>query len=429
MLKKNLLKKTKYQIQLGLCIRLQFFIAAWLRRTLVLPIFGKHLHFIQLYKMHDLTFPDPLTGNTWYDIKNIDTIDSPALVIYKERVIENIRLLKTMVGGDVRQLRPHVKTNKIAEVCRMMLDAGITKFKCATIAEAEMLALINAPDVLLAYQPVGPKVSRLARLVKRYPSTKFSCLVDTIHAAEHLSNVFTADNLLLDLYIDLNTGMNRTGILPSHAGQLFEAVELLPSIKIIGLHAYDGHIRDTDIAQRKRNVDDAYSKVIILAETIETISKLPLKIVAGGSPTFPIHAQRKGVECSPGTFVFWDWSYKHGMPDEPFDYAALVVTRVISIVNETTITTDLGHKSVAAENPFPRVYFLNAPDVLPVSQSEEHLVAKVADASLFKVGDVLYGVPVHICPTVALYERAVVIEAHNAVDEWSVIARDRKINV
>ena len=386
---------------------------------------------VQFTQQYDASFSYYPSGDgaTWYEIKNIDSIDSPALVIYKERVLENIRLLKSMVGGNVHHLRPHVKTNKISEVCSMMMDAGITKFKCATIAEAEMLAMINAPDVLLSYQPVGPKANRLAALIEKYSATNFSCLIDNIQAAEHLSNIFSAKNLLLEVYIDLNTGMNRTGIKPSHALQLFEAVELLPAIKIIGLHAYDGHIRDTDVSLRKHNVDEAFSKVIILAETIEAVTKQSLKIVAGGSPTFPIHAERKDVECSPGTFVFWDWGYKHTMPDEPFDYAALVITRVISIIDEHTITTDLGHKSVAAENPFPRVHFLNAPDAIPVSQSEEHLVAKVTDASLFKVGDVLYGVPVHICPTVALYERAIVIENNNAVDEWKVVARDRRINI
>src|SRR4051812_8174554 len=97
---------------------------------------------------------------SWFEISNIDTIDTPALVVYAERVSENIRVLKSMVE-DISQVRPHVKTNKMAEVCAMLMNAGITKFKCATIAEAEMLALINTPDILLAYQPVGPKVQRL----------------------------------------------------------------------------------------------------------------------------------------------------------------------------------------------------------------------------------------------------------------------------
>ncbi len=365
----------------------------------------------------------------WYEIKNIDTIDSPALVIYKERVSENIRLLKSMVNNDVARLRPHVKTNKIAEVCTMMMDAGITKFKCATIAEAEMLAMIKAPDVLIAYQPVGPKVNRFLNLVVKYPSTRFSCLVDNFYTAERLSKLCVANNLSVDVFIDLNTGMNRTGILPSRALLLFEAVWKLPSIKIVGLHTYDGHIRDTDVSLRRQHVDRAYSNVIILAEAIEAISGSKLIIVAGGSPTLPIHAQRPNIECSPGTFIFWDWGYRHNMPDEPFDYAALVITRVISIIDEYTVTTDLGHKSVAAENPLPRVYFLNAPDTIPVTQSEEHLVVKVVDSSLYKVGDVWYGVPVHICPTVALYETAIIIENNTAADEWKVIARNRKISI
>ena len=107
----------------------------------------------------------------------------------------------------------------------------------------------------------------------------------------------------------------------------------------------------------------------------------------------------------------------------------MVITRVMYRIDETTITTDLGHKSVAAETPLPRVHFLNAPDAIPISQSEEHLVLKVKDAAVFKNGDVLYGVPVHICPTVALYESATVIENNIAVDEWQVIARNRKITI
>src|SRR4030095_1079247 len=95
----------------------------------------------------------------WYQIEDIDKIDSPALVIFPERVKANIQTAISMVG-DVNRLRPHVKTNKPHDASRLMLDAGITKFKCATIAEAEMLGAIGAPDVLLAYQPLGPKLER-----------------------------------------------------------------------------------------------------------------------------------------------------------------------------------------------------------------------------------------------------------------------------
>lgn len=107
----------------------------------------------------------------WYVISNVDRIDSPALAFYPDRISGNIELAKRIIG-DTNRLRPHVKTNKAAEVSRMLLDAGIRKFKCATIAEAEMLGHINAPDVLLAYQPVGPEDFPLIRFdkgISRHP--------------------------------------------------------------------------------------------------------------------------------------------------------------------------------------------------------------------------------------------------------------------
>jgi len=365
---------------------------------------------------------------SWFIIENVQTLDSPALVIYKERVAENIRLLTGMVKS-VDQLRPHVKTNKIAEVCKMMMEQGITKFKCATIAEAEMLAMLQAPDVLLAYQPIGPKAHRLLKLAETYPSTHFSCITDDMGSANYLSDLFAANNRILDVYIDLNVGMNRTGIRPLHALQLFEIFQSLKGIKVTGLHAYDGHIRDVDYSKRKQHCDEAFLQVSALADAIKTLTKQELTIVVGGTPTFPIHAHREGVECSPGTFVFWDWGYQNIMPDEPFVFAALVVTRIISIPDADSICTDLGHKSIAAENPFPRVHFLNLPGAEPIGQSEEHLMLRVPDASLFAIGDVLYGVPVHICPTVALYDTAKIIEDKNIVDSWRVTARDRSINI
>jgi D-threonine aldolase len=362
----------------------------------------------------------------WYTIENIHHIDTPCLVLYKERIKNNIASAISLIKN-IHNLRPHVKTNKIAEVCKMMMDAGVTKFKCATIAEAEMLAMIKANDVLLAYQPTAPKAERLNRLAQHYPETSFSCIVDDIDIAKVLSEIYTRSGITLDVYIDLNTGMNRTGITPGNAYALFEKIIKLPSINVAGVHAYDGHLKHPDPSKRKAEADIAFVQVRKLVDYIELNLEKKITVIAGGSPTFPVHAERN-VECSPGTFVFWDWGYAHQLPDEPFEYAALVVTRVISVVNEHTITADLGYKSIASENPLPRVYFLNAPGSKPVSHSEEHLVIEVPDASKFHPGDILYGIPVHICPTVALYDRAILIENKQATTIWKVIARDRMIN-
>jgi D-serine deaminase-like pyridoxal phosphate-dependent protein len=364
---------------------------------------------------------------SWYTIHNAAQIDSPALLVYPARVRDNIQLVKNRID-DVQRLRPHVKTAKIAEVVQLMREAGIHKFKCATIAEAEMLGMVNAADALLAYQPVGPKIARLAALVQAYPQTKFSCLVDNIQAATAIADYFAAQGLRIPVWLDLNVGQNRTGIEPGPAAlALYEKLHTLPGITPVGLHEYDGHLHDKEVDIRAQRCNAAFEPVAALAKAI-TDKGLPAPlIVAGGTPTFPIHAQRRDIECSPGTFVFWDWGYQQHLPEQTFNYAALVLTRVVSIPGEQLLCLDLGHKSVAAENPPPRVHFLNAPEAQAVSQSEEHLVVKVPDITPYPVGTVLYGVPYHICPTVALYDKAYTIENGACTGAWKVIARNRSI--
>ncbi|HTI61852.1 D-TA family PLP-dependent enzyme [Mucilaginibacter sp.] len=370
-----------------------------------------------------------MSDSNWYLINDIDKLDTPALVIYPERVKQNIGLLKSMID-DVSRLRPHVKTNKCREACSLMIEAGITKFKCATIAEAEMLGLCKAPDALLAYQPIGPKLERFVKLIKTYPVTKYSCLIDNIAAAKHISEIALLNDIVIPVYIDLNIGQNRTGIVSEKALSFYIDCRELKGIKIIGLHAYDGHIHDTDMDIRIKKCEEAFEKARQLQQDITDGGYSELIIVAGGSPTFPIHAKRPVIECSPGTFIYWDRGYSLICPEQPFLPAAVIVSRVISLPDETKICIDTGHKSVSAENELAkRIWFLNAPGLEPIGQSEEHLVLEAGKGHGYKPGDVLYGLPYHVCPTVALYERAITIEDNNISGEWMNVARDRKINI
>jgi D-serine deaminase-like pyridoxal phosphate-dependent protein len=367
-------------------------------------------------------------SNDWYIVKNIAEVDSPALLVYLDRAKQNIETLVKSIDDSAR-LRPHVKTHKSAEISQLMMQAGIKKFKCATIAEAEMLANAGAPDVLLAYQPVGPKAKRLAELVEDFPKTKFSCLIDNFEPASHLSNVFKVENSTLQVYIDLNVGMNRTGVVPKLSTSLYNQCAQLKGIRIVGLHVYDGHLRDTDYEERKRKCDLAFSEVEELKRNLETSSNVNLIIVAGGTPTYSIHSKRKLIECSPGTFIYWDKGYEQALPEQRYKFAGLVLTRVISKPSEDLICVDLGHKSIASENPLNnRVYFLNAPELQPMAHSEEHMVLK-CNGTKFNIGDVLYGVPHHICPTVALYDEVSVVEKQHVSDHWYTISRNRKITI
>jgi D-serine deaminase-like pyridoxal phosphate-dependent protein len=329
---------------------------------------------------------------------------------------------------DPQRLRPHAKTHKTKEGTQLMIAAGIGKFKCATIAEAEMLAMCGAPDVVLAYQPIGPKLKRFVTLTQQYPNTHFACLVDNITSATAIDSAFAAAGAVITVYIDVNVGQNRTGIAPGSAAvALYNHCAQANNLAIAGLHAYDGHTVG-NLEARTTTCNESFARVEALKASLQSMGYNDIKIIAGGSPSFSIHAKRPAVECSPGTFIFWDKSYLDQCTEQPFQIAALVVTRVVSLPDASHICVDLGHKSVAAENEIgKRVFFLDAPGLKAVSQSEEHLVLHAGEGHSFRPGDVLYGIPFHVCPTIALYERAYTVESGKLNGEWKIVARDRKI--
>ncbi len=152
--------------------------------------------------------------NPAYTIRNVETLFSPALVFFKDLIRSNIREVIRLAGSPAK-LRPHVKTHKTREIAKLELEAGITKHKCATVAEAEMLASVGAPDVLLSYPIVGPNCLRMAQLIKKYPKTRFSALVDHPTALAALGKTMADNGVTLDTLIDLDVGQHRTGVPPA----------------------------------------------------------------------------------------------------------------------------------------------------------------------------------------------------------------------
>src|SRR5258705_7853514 len=142
----------------------------------------------------------------WYEIANVDVVDSPALLVYPDRAEENVRRMIAMVG-EVRRLRPHMKTHKLPEIIRVQLAHGITKFKCATIAEAEMTADCGAAEVLLAHQPIGPKVQRFVQLLQKFPETKFSTIADDAGVFRALSSACAQASVSAEVLLDLASSL------------------------------------------------------------------------------------------------------------------------------------------------------------------------------------------------------------------------------
>jgi D-serine deaminase-like pyridoxal phosphate-dependent protein len=367
--------------------------------------------------------------NLWYEVENVRELFSPSLLTYPDRIERNIETMISMAGG-VEKLRPHVKTHKMPEVVKLQMKHGIHKFKCATISEAEMVARCGANDILLAMQPVGPNIERFFKLILSFPETKISCIADNSEVIMLVAEMAIKKNIEATVWLDINNGMNRTGIEPgTKAKDLYNLILRSPKLKAGGLHAYDGHIYESDFSQRKIKSDDAFSKVIKLINELEDERTPNIKIVAGGTPSFPIHAKRKGVECSPGTLLLWDYKSDSSYPDMNFIPAAVLLSRIISKPDKDLICLDLGHKAVASEIPQPRIKFLGMDNYTIINHNEEHMVISTPEAGKYKVGDHLYGIPWHICPTVDRYDSVYVVRDNIVSEQWDVEARRRMISI
>jgi D-serine deaminase-like pyridoxal phosphate-dependent protein len=367
--------------------------------------------------------------NEWYKVANISDIPSPSLLIYPDRIEHNIREM-IAIAGDPARLRPHVKTYKMKEVINLQMKHSITRFKCATIAEAEMTASCGAEEILLAIQPVGPNIKRFIQLKKAYPGISIACIADSEIVIRELAEQSMLNSVVSEIYIDINIGMNRTGICPGEeAVQLFRLITSLPGLKPGGLHVYDGHIRNESFSERKQRSDSAFRSAEDLILRLNQFHNEKIKVVAGGTPTFPVHALRESVELSPGTTLLWDHSSSATFSDIKMQHAAVLLARVISKPADNLLCLDLGHKAVASEMPQPRVKFFGIDDFTVTGHSEEHMVIKTNNAKDYKTGDAIFGIPVHICPTVDRYDKVFVISGGLCTGEWEVSARRRKITI
>ncbi|GLU56027.1 D-TA family PLP-dependent enzyme [Dyadobacter frigoris] len=368
----------------------------------------------------------------WYLLNKPEEVISPSLLFYKDRIENNIRSM-VHIAGDVNRLVPHVKTHKTAEIVKLQLNAGITKFKCATIAEAEMLADSGAKWILLAYQMVGPNISRLFALRKKYADVTFSSLIDNEQTAQILNDFSETQDFISTIFIDVNNGMNRSGhTTDGTILSLYRFLSTLPNIEVSGVHVYDGHIRNAEFSERKAASDEAFELVYPLFDLIKEATEKEPMIIVGGSPSFTVHTLRPDVFLSPGTNVLWDWGYGDLFDDQPFLHAALILTRVVSKPSVGIITIDLGHKAVAAENPIDKRFrLLNLNGYTVTGQSEEHGVLEIGEEAweTIQIGDVYYALPYHICPSVALHDYASVIENGDVIDEWKIVARNRRITI
>jgi D-serine deaminase-like pyridoxal phosphate-dependent protein len=349
-----------------------------------------------------------------YQVSALDDVITPALVIYPEILASNLDRTVELLNGNPDRWRVHIKTAKLGYTLRILVQRGICNFKCATTLELLLACKSGAVDVLVAYPNMGANARRVREIADAFPSVRVSIL------AENEEQVQQWRGSRVGVFLDINSGMNRTGIEQSHGADIVKLAHAIAGagLEFRGLHYYDGQYGSVEEPQRTAATHAGYDRLLKIVSEVEASGIRVLEIVTAGTPTFPCSLSYLGFRnakfihrISPGTIVYCDATSLLQLPKE-YGYrpAALVLTRVVSHPRAGTVTCDAGHKAVSADAGVPTCVVVGHPELTPLRPSEEHLPIAVRNGTSGpQVGEGLYLLARHICTTVNNFDDALLV--------------------
>src|SRR6266446_10143834 len=181
-----------------------------------------------------------------YRVSAVEEVLTPALVLYPEIVASNVERTLELLGGDANRWRVHIKTAKLGYTLRILIERGVRNFKCATTLELLVACRTGAGDVLFAHPAVGANARRVREIADQFPEVRISVL------AENEEQVRQWRGSRVGVFLDINPGMDRTGIEQTHSDMVVQLARTIPALRLQfrGLHYYDGHLGGLEILER-----------------------------------------------------------------------------------------------------------------------------------------------------------------------------------
>ena len=366
-----------------------------------------------------------------YCVSSIEELLTPALVLYPEILVTNIERILDLLGGDANRLRAHIKTAKLGFTLDILAERGIRNFKCATTLELLVACRSGAGDVLFAYPAIGANALRVREISDQFPGVRISAL------AENEEQVRQWRGSRVGVFLDINPGMDRTGIEQTHCDMVVQLARAIAGLglEFRGLHYYDGHLGGLEMSERVAGAHAGYERLLKIVNALERGGVRVPEVITAGTPTFPCSLAFQGFRdgsflhrVSPGTVVYCDATSLSQLPSE-YGYrpAVLVLTRVVSRPRAGIVTCDAGHKAVSADAGVPTCVVVGHSELTPLAPSEEHLpMALQGSAAGPQVGEALYLLPRHVCPTVNNFDCALLVRDGEVQAVEKVSARGRE---
>ncbi|WP_175985584.1 alanine racemase [Microbacterium tenebrionis] len=357
--------------------------------------------------------------------------DTPVLVLDERRMQRNIDEMAAAVAAAGVSLRPHFKTSKMIEVARRQLAAGAVGMTCATLAEAGALLDAGITDLFWANAPAT--AHKAAAVVAANRRGRVIVGVDSLALGENLSAAARAEGAVVEVRLEVDTGLHRTGVAPEAAVELALSLAAFPGIALEGVYMHEGQLASIrgDRAEVKAAGRSASHMLVETADAIRAAG-LPLSSVSVGStPGWDSAPFVPGVtEARAGTYVFFD-ANQWRLGSAPLERTALQLhSTVVSGPRDGEVVIDAGIKALSSDGSNRDATFGIVVDESRTPQRivfdrayEEHGILRGPDATTHAVGDRVRIVPNHACGIVNMWSRVVVVDGDRVVEEWHPVGR------
>lgn len=361
----------------------------------------------------------------------LEELDTPAMLVDLDKMEQNIKSWQAEIGSHNVKLRPHVKTHKVPDIAKLQLEAGASGITVAKVAEAEVFAAQGIKDIFIAFPIIGAaKWKRVAALAR---DCQLIVGVDSEIGARGLNGSAREADLILKIRVEIDGGLNRSGVAPGDALELCRIIQSLPNLELDGIFGFRSIFFAAASGRTPEEIGLEEGKFFVdIAEQLCS-SGIPIRNVSiGSTPTAKFAARVAGVtEVRPGTYIFGDYMMAQLGAVEYENVALSILCTVISRSRSGTVTIDGGSKTFCGDVIPSKLNLKGYAKAVNVdayleSMSEEHGVVKLAEGVKLEVGDRLVFYPIHACTTVNLSEELIGIRNAQVEKVWQVLARGKR---
>jgi len=358
-------------------------------------------------------------------------LETPCLIIDQELLEQNLSKMQKLADKKDKKLRPHAKTHKCITLAKKQIEYGAIGVCAAKISEAEILAKAGVQGILIT-GPIASdaKIKKIIDILKISPSLIVT--IDNKLTAEKLNIELQKNNLKIDVLLDIDAGLHRTGVKPSEALQFCEYLLSLKNLHLRGIQSYAGHLQHIiSFKDRKTASRNSLEEIIPIFNKLKSEAEDFNIFSASGTGTFEIDNDIPEItEHQVGSYVFMDAEYlsvessENSKHFETFKPALRLLTTVVSTNQNGFVTVDAGLKSLYRDGGEPQI-------ITPVFSElkydwfgdEYGKISYNKNQKAPALGTVLELITSHCDPTINLFDKIYVVKNNKVIDEWKIDLR------